>query len=111
MEEGTIIRIALPQADGKDKVRPALLLKIIPPFSDLLVCGLSTKLHNEIAGLDTRVDQSHPDFPTSGLKYPSLIRAAYLFTLSQGRNEGAIGFVSKDTFRQILKNLTSFILR
>lgn len=103
MEEGTIIRIALPQADGKDKVRPALLLKLIPPFSDLLICGLSTKLHNEIAGLDIRMDQNHPDFETTGLKYPSLIRSAYLFTLSQRRNEGAIGFVSKATFRQVLK--------
>jgi hypothetical protein len=37
MQEGDIVKIKLPQADGKVKMRPGLLLKKLPPFGDLLL--------------------------------------------------------------------------
>ncbi len=42
--EGSICLISIPQADGKQKIRPVLLLKQFPPFNDYLVCGISTQI-------------------------------------------------------------------
>ncbi len=40
MKEGDVVLAALPQADGKSKLRPVLLLRRFPPpHSDFLVCG------------------------------------------------------------------------
>ena len=56
----------LPQADGRTKPRPAILLRQIPPFGDWLVCGVSTQLHHEVVGFDETIEPSHPDFLRSG---------------------------------------------
>jgi hypothetical protein len=50
--EGSICLIPLPQADGKHKIRPVLLLKQFSPFNDYLVCGISTQIHQFVDGFD-----------------------------------------------------------
>ena len=40
MKEGDIILTPLPQANGKVKSRPAVFLRKMPPYEDLLVCGV-----------------------------------------------------------------------
>ena len=42
MKDGDVVIVSLPQQDGSVKPRPALCLRRIPPFQDLLVCGIST---------------------------------------------------------------------
>lgn len=110
MEEGSVVRISLPQSDGKLRSRPALLLKKVAPFNDWLLCSISSKFHNEVKGLDIIIDSSHPDFSSSHLKFPGLIRIANLFTIPENRIEGKIGFISNETYRLILKRLSQFIL-
>jgi len=44
MKQGDVILTSMPQADGQVKNRPALFLRILPPFDDALVCGISTQL-------------------------------------------------------------------
>jgi len=109
MEEGSIVRIALPQSDGKLRSRPALVLKKIEPFNDLLLCSISSKLHNEVKGLNIIIGSDHPDFISSRLKYPGLIRVANLFTIPSTVIEGKIGTISKQTYQLILDNLSHFI--
>ena len=41
MTEGDVVLTPLPQADGRTKPRPAILLRKMPPFGDWLVCGVS----------------------------------------------------------------------
>lgn len=74
MTEGDVALTPLPQADGEIKPRPAILLRTLPPFSDWLVCGVSTQLHHEAVGFDDPIDASHADFAGSGLKAPSVSR-------------------------------------
>lgn len=109
MEEGTIVRIALPQADGRNKVRPAVVLKKVGPFEDWLLCAISSKLHNKVDGVDILLDATHPDFAQTRLKYSSLIRVGQLFTMPDSRIEGKIGTVSNVLYRQIIDNLVRFI--
>ena len=70
----------LPQADGRTKPRPVILLRRMPPFDDWLVCGVSTQLHQEAAGFEETILPAHTDFRRSGLKAPSLIRLGSLST-------------------------------
>jgi mRNA interferase MazF len=43
MTEGDVILTPVPQADGQTKNRPAVILREMPPFGDVLVCGISTQ--------------------------------------------------------------------
>ena len=74
MTEGDVVLTPLPQADGHTKPRPAILLRRMPPFGDWLICGVSTQLHQEVAGFDDVIEPSHSDFQRSGLKAVSVIR-------------------------------------
>ncbi len=51
-KSGDIVLASLPQADGKTKLRPALVLKQMLPYKDLLVCGISTQINQEVLGFD-----------------------------------------------------------
>ena len=110
MEEGSIVRIALPQSNGNLRSRPALILKKVKPYDDYLLCSISSKIHNEIKDLDIVIGIEHPDFVSSRLKYPGLIRTANLFTIPASLIEGKIGFISEQTHDKILQNLSKFIL-
>ncbi len=56
MTEGDIALTPLPQADGRAKPRPVILLRTMPPFGDWLVCGLSTQVHQEAVGFDEIIE-------------------------------------------------------
>ena len=99
----------LPQADGRTKPRPAILLRKMPPFGDWLVCGVSTQLHQEVAGFDEPIQPSHPDFRSSGLKAPSLIRLGYLVVLPAERLLGVLGSISSERHGRLLQRLAAFL--
>ena len=80
MKEGDVLLARLPQSDGQVKIRPVVALRKMPGFGDLLVCGISTQLHQEIAGFDEILLSSDDDFKRSGLKAASLIRLGFLAT-------------------------------
>jgi len=52
IKAGDIVLIEMPQADGKSKKRPALILCKIPPYNDYLICGISSQLRNKVDKLD-----------------------------------------------------------
>ena len=47
MKEGDVILVMLPQADGQQKRRPTVVLRVLPPFGDFLVCGISSQLRSK----------------------------------------------------------------
>jgi mRNA interferase MazF len=52
MKAGDVVLAALPQADAQIKHRPAIVLRVMRPYGDLLVCGVSTQLQQEVRGFD-----------------------------------------------------------
>jgi mRNA interferase MazF len=68
MKEGNVVLTPLPQADGKIKNRPAIFLREMPPFQDILVCGVSTQVHQLAPDFDEIITRQDSDFSTSGLK-------------------------------------------
>lgn len=110
MNEGDIVLTPLPQADGQIKNRPALFLRVMPPFGDALVCGISTQLHQEVAGFDEVVLPGDNDFVVSGLLAASLVRLGFLAIIPQKRLIGSIGSISMERHRRLLERLSSYLL-
>ncbi len=85
MKEGDVILTPVPQADGKLRDRPAIFLREMPPYRDLLVCGVSTQLHQYVKDFDEIISPSDADFTPSGLRLKSLIRLNF-FVIFSGFN-------------------------
>jgi mRNA interferase MazF len=111
MKEGDIILIALRQADGQFKNRPALLLKQFPPFGDWLICGVSSQLHQRVPEFDEVVAHSHADFASSGLVTESVIRLGFLAVVPPREILGSIGAVAPGRHRRLLKHLSDFLVQ
>ncbi len=52
MKACDVIIVPMPQADGVIKNRPAINLREMPPFRDVLVCGVSTQLRQAAKDFD-----------------------------------------------------------
>lgn len=108
MTEGDVALTPLPQADGRSKPRPVVVLRRMPPFGDWLICGVSTQLHHQVVGFDDTILPAHPDFVSSGLKAPSLIRLGFLTVLPADRFLGVLGSVSRNRHTRLLQRLADF---
>jgi mRNA interferase MazF len=109
MREGDIVLALLPQMDGRGKYRPAVVLRRMPGFGDLLACGISTQLRQQIADFDEIIEPSHADFKSSGLKAPSLIRLGFLAVLPASSFLGTIGSISGERHQRLLSTLTGYL--
>lgn len=77
MRQGDVVVVPMPQADGMAKHRPAIILREMPPFRDVLLCGVSTQLRQAAKDFDEVISPTDADFASSGLKEESLIRLGF----------------------------------
>jgi mRNA interferase MazF len=110
MQEGDVVLTPIPQANGMIKNRPASILRQMPPYSDLLVCGVSTQLGQEVKAFDDTISPSDPDFSSSGLKSASLIRLGFLAVLPRNQILGSIGSISSARHKKLLKTLSDYLI-
>ncbi|MBN2543088.1 type II toxin-antitoxin system PemK/MazF family toxin [bacterium] len=110
MRKGNIVLLSLPQANGKIKNRPALVLREMPVYHDFLVCGISTQLDKKVKDFDEIISPEDQDFKISGLLAKSLIRLGFLAVFHRGDILGTIGFISKERYRRLLKNLSEYLI-
>ncbi len=101
-----MVLLPLAQADGKVKPRPAIALRALPGFGDWLVCGVSTQVHQCVAGFDETIASGDPDFPASGLLRASVIRLGFLQAVPLSKIIGRIGAISADRHRRLLTSLS-----
>lgn len=111
MNEGDVVLIPVPQADGTIKPRPALLLRELPPFSDFLVCGISTQLRQGVSRFDEIIAQTDSDIAGSGLCSPSLVRLGFLSVVPRRAIPGVIGSISAERHETLLRNLAAHLLQ
>jgi mRNA interferase MazF len=93
LKPGDVVLIQLPQiGGGTPKLRPALLLASLPgPYQNLLLCGISSQLHQLQANWDELVQPGDGDYAASGLHRASIIRLSYLYAADPSEVSGAIG--------------------
>ena len=109
MKEGDVVITPVPQADGELKDRPAIFLREMPPYRDLLVCGVSTQLHQYVENFDEIIFPADADFKYSGLRAKSLIRLGFLAVLPRHRVLGSIGSISDKRHKHLLKTLSDYL--
>jgi len=110
MKEGEVILIPIPQADGRIKHRPVIILRELPRYSDYLVCGVSSKLSQYVKDFDEIISPADPDFVTSGLITASVIRLGFLAVLPHKSIAGAIGEISSKRHLRLLKTLSDYLV-
>ncbi len=110
MKEGSVVLTAIQQADGEIKKRPAVVLRIMPRYNDLLVCGISSQLHQQVKGFDEIVSRADADFTSSGLLSESLIRLGFLSAVPSKDIEGSIGAISAKRHKRLLKALSDYLI-
>ncbi len=110
MKQGNVILTSVPQADGKLKNRPAIVLREMPSFRDVLVCGVSTQLHRYIENFDDIISPGENDFKKSGLLSKSLIRLGFLAVVPRERILGSIGAISSERHYRLLKTLSDYLV-
>ena len=110
MKAGETALAQLQQADGRLKTRPVLMLGRMPPFSDPLVCALSSKLQHECVGFDEVIAAGDDDFPDSGLKVSSLIRLGMVATIPSSSMLGILGRISEERLNRLRSRLARHIL-
>ncbi len=109
MKEGDVVLTPFPQADGKNKNRPAIVLRVMPPFGDLLVCGISRQLRHRVADFDEVIAITDADFDSSRLMDTSLIRLGFLALLPASEFLGDIGSISTERHHRLLRRLASYL--
>jgi len=108
VKPGDVVLAELPQSNDF-KLRPALLLKIAPPYGDFILCGITTQLQNSVADLDELIESTDADFARNGLKQTSLARAAFLVTLVAEDVVGKLGEIAPERLARIQHNLARFL--
>ena len=111
MKEGDLVIVPMPPADGVIKNRPAVILREMPPFRDLLICGVSTQQRQAAKGLDELISPSDPDFVSSGLKEESLIRLGFLVVVPRSKIAGSIGSLSPERHKGLLQRLSAYLVQ
>lgn len=105
MREGDVVIAAMPQANGVVKDRPAIILREMPPFCDVLVCGVSTQLRQAVKDFDEVISPTDADFVGSGLNAESLIRLGFLIVIPRQQIVGSIGSISSVRHHRLLQRL------
>jgi mRNA interferase MazF len=111
LKEGDVIVAPMLQADGTIKSRPVVILREMPPFGDLLVCGVSTQLRQFTPGFDELMVRSDSDFAASGLMAESVIRLGFLGVKSKKVSPGSIGAISPARHQRLLQKLSAYLIR
>jgi mRNA interferase MazF len=110
MQEADVVLTPVPQANGAIKNRPAIVLREMPPYKDLLVCGISTQLHQRVPDFDEIISPSDTDFIASGLRAASLIRLGFLAVLLRRTIIGSIGSISSERHQHLLQTLSDYLI-
>jgi mRNA interferase MazF len=111
MNPGDVVLISLPQwRGGTAKLRPALLLAVLPgPYQNILVCGISTQLAQQVTNWDEGIATGDADFATSGLHQQSIIRLSYLYAADRRELVGSIGSIERARLDRLLTRLADHL--
>jgi len=110
VKEGDVVLASLPQADGVSKNRPAVILREVPPYGDLLVCGISAHARRFAPNFDEWITHADSDFLQSGLASESVIRLGFIGTLPRTSVLGGIGQIALERHKRLLTRLAEHLL-
>jgi mRNA interferase MazF len=109
---GQIVLFKFTQTDNASgKLRPALLLGKLPGrHGDLLICMISSQIHQFIEDFDEIVSEDSEDFVLTGLKTASVIRVGRLAVVDGAILIGSIGEIDPSRLERIKKKLADWLI-
>jgi len=113
LKSGHVSLVRFPRTNlVEGKYRPVLLLARMPgPFSDWLVCAITSQLRHAVANWDEEIEEVDDDFESSGLKEHSLIRIGKLATVEEEMLEGVLGEISSHRLATIRSKIADCLER
>jgi len=81
----------------------------MPLHRDLLICGISTRLHLRVPDFDELISPTDPDFSSSGLVATSVVRPGFLIVLPRKSVIGSIGSIAPERHRRLLRTLSDHL--
>lgn len=103
--EGKIVLADLPQANGQVKARPAVVLRLMLPFNDYLLCGISSQVRQAVTGFDEILQ---PD-PQNRLRVVSVVRLGFLTVLPSTSIKGEIGEIPLGVLQDLRLRLADYL--
>ena len=96
MKRGTVVLTPFPFTDlSGTKVRPAVVVSPADrPGEDVILVFISSVKPPTLLPTDLSIEPSHPDFPGSGLKAPSIVKCDKLATVQRRIVLGELGALS-----------------
>ena len=109
MTPGSVILARVQQSDGQLKRRPAVVLALVPPYSDFLICGISSKIRHVVHGFDDLIHRTDADYASSGLRVDSLIRLGLLTTIPSSAVLGELGEIAPERLARLRRRLAEHL--
>lgn len=111
MKPGEVVLLRLPPPDlSPAKLRPVLVLSELPGrFGDVLVCGISSQLRQEIPQWDERLTPADTDFAACGLKVASVIRLNWLAAVNPSAHVGTLGYIAPERLARLRQRLAAHL--
>lgn len=110
MREGDIVKLEIRQPDGSLKTRPLLLVKKAPKYNDWIVMAISSQTQQEVKDLDILIEENNEVFRGTGLIKKSIVRVAFINTISGKHIPGAIGRLPQEILRQAKERFAKYFL-
>jgi mRNA interferase MazF len=80
------------------------------PYQNVLICGISSKLHQLEANWDELIQPSDADFANSGLHRASSVRLSYLYAADSTEIIGTIGAVDSGRLARLKSRLRQHLI-
>lgn len=112
MKPGDVVLTRMPAEAGRTgRLRPALVIVVLPGVRPaLLVCGISSRVDRSQADWDLALDEDHPDFRSSGLKAPSVVRPSWLVSIPVTPELPLLGQLGLPTLSVVRERLAAQLL-
>ena len=109
VRRGSVVLVRYPFTDlSGAKVRPAVILtpdNLLPRIDDVLCLFISSSMPGELLPTDFVLEEKHPSFAKTGLKYRSVLRAHKLALLNKSLVVRVLGEMSTDLMNEVNQRL------
>jgi len=95
---------------ARSRTAPRLILREMPPLGDVLICGISTQVHQRVPDFDEIIEPQDPDYVPSSLKEASLVRLGFLAVRPRKGIYGKIGSISPSRHNRLLGRLAHHLV-